>query len=127
MNIKVLGTSFTLTSSLKKDDIEKLQKYQPAGLKMVDAETKDVVFAIASSSKASINNVGVSFNAKNEDGFAQASFDIPADVTDKEKYIVDNFGLAMLKLGEIEEFAAAQLTDLNNKFERVGGNIEIVG
>lgn len=125
MNVKVLGTNFTVTSSLKLEDIKKIQKYAPEGLQLKN-EDKEVVFAIGASRCAVINSNGVEFNAANEEGFAQASFQMPTETKDKVKFLEAHIGLTMLKLGEVEEVAAAALADLDAKFERIGGAIEIV-
>ena len=125
MNTKILGSAFTLTSSIKMADIKKLAKFSPASLQLKDADKKNVVYAIGTG-KAAINQNGVTFNGENSDGFAQCTIEIPADTANKTEYVKENFGRAMLGLVDMEAHIAAELTTLEGKFTAVNDSIEVV-
>ena len=79
METKILGSAFTVTSGLKIDEIQALQRFSPKDLTVFDAEDKKTpIFKIGLDPCASLNRNGVSFNGANSDGYAQATIGIPA-------------------------------------------------
>lgn len=129
--IKVLGDSFTITSAVPAETINKLKKFYPDALMLRSAKTEKIVFAISTNqTSAAISDCGINFNSVSEDGYPYATFTLPAGiktVEEKKAFIRDEIGTIFTKLTNLEdcinEGAIAQLAELEAKFD---AGIEIV-
>lgn len=124
MNAKILGTSFTLTSNVKMEDIVKLKKFSPESL-ILKTEKGEPRFSIGIGS-AAISAHGITFNGANQEDLAQVTLTIPTDVEDKQQYVADQYGLAMLTLSEMEDHIAKEMKILAGKFETISKSITTV-
>ena len=126
MDIKILGTSATITSKIKFSDLEKLENFAPAELTLKDEEKKP--FFRISVGPSSINKNGIQFNNHNADGFAQCTIELPGNMTQecRTEFIQNNYGLSLYNLSKLEDQLETKLIDLSNKFAAVAENTIIV-
>lgn len=110
-NIKILGNAAVLTSTLKAEDINKLARFKPEALKIINKETKNEIFAISFGYRPNVTPYGVSFTDKTEDGYAQTTIALPpgfVDDKDKIEFVKNQYGYILLNLNKLE--AQAQET-----------------
>lgn len=126
MNVKILGTSATITSSLKFEELEKLEQFTPAELTLKD-EDKKPIFRITVG-PPSVNQNGVQFNNYNSEGFAQCTVKLPiALMEDKRReFFQEQYGIALFNLGKLEASLEEKLAELNHKFSIVAEHTTIV-
>ena len=108
MQIKIFKNlkHYTLTSSIKKDDIELVKKYRPGALKKKDADGNDVFAMSYVEGKPCVSAKGVTFGAADVDsGCAMIVGTVPATLpanTTVGDYIADEVGCALEFINEFE-------------------------
>lgn len=115
--VTILGDAAVIKSTLKLDDIKNVKKYRPKALALKGGEDgKEDIFVIdtAESDAGSINSFGAVFTreSRDEDKNACITITIPASITDAEKYIVDEFGGALMNLKKMEEILPAVIAEI---------------
>lgn len=108
MQIKIFKNlkKYTLTSSVKKSDIELVKKYRPGALKKQDADGNDIFAMSYVDGKPCVSANGVTFGAADvESGCVMIIGDLPdtlpADTTNAD-YIADKVGAAIAFINELE-------------------------
>ena len=103
--VKIMGESAVLTSTLKREEIELLQKLSPNQLVFLDEDTKDPIFAIGIAKVGSISENGVLFNNHNNDGFATATILLPdgIEIEKRAEWVSEHFEKGINGLNEVEE------------------------
>ena len=101
--VQISGASAVLVSDVALADWEKVEKYAPELLKIVD-EDGDVLFKVMTGrGTGSVNEYGVCFGEHtNDGGKATVTFLFDAEVADKVQAVKDIAGNALLDLNEIE-------------------------
>ena len=127
--VKIMGNAMVVFSTLKLEDIKQAEKRRPEVLRIVDPETKDVVFAIGTGSVSSIGDEGVTFADASPDGFAQITMVIRdrEDIEDLKGEIADRLGTALVNLGKIEVSLPSALNEIAAEKAAIDGLIEIIG
>lgn len=132
-SIKILGDSYTITSSVPVSTINKLKKFYPDALALRNAQNGKIVFAICANTanSAAIGENGINFNSVNEAGFPYATFSIPAGIIspdEKKEYVMNEIGTTYTKLIDLENHINAEGTDRLTQLEADFNNsIEVVG
>lgn len=126
--VQILGDAVVLTSAIKSETLVKLAKYAPKSLKLVDKETKNELFAVGVGPVATATKHGVVFSGKNEEGFANATFQLSTGLSNEQKkaHVQDTLGFAILNLNKIEEQIAGAADELTAAFAQVQEAINIV-
>lgn len=108
MQIKIFKNlkQYTLTSSLKKDDIELVKKYRPGALKKKDADGNDIFAMSYVEGKPCVAANGITFGAADVDGgyamiIGSLPEALPANTTAGD-YIADKVGSALEFVNEFE-------------------------
>ncbi len=118
MQIKIFKNlkQYTLTSSLKKDDIELVKKYRPNELKIKDSDGNDVFAMSYNEGKSCVSANGITFGATDVDtGCAMIVGALPETLpanTTAGDYIADAVGSALEYVTYFEErlpFAASEI------------------
>ena len=108
MQIKIFRNlnTFTLTSSIKKDDIELVKKYRPAALKKKDADGNDIFAMSYVEGKPCIAASGITFGSADvETGHAMIVGCIPESLpanTTASDYVADKVGGVLAFVKELE-------------------------
>lgn len=128
--IKVMGDAAILTSAIAASVLKDLKKYKPQALKLIDAETKDELFAVCilEGGNASASKFGVTYTSSDAEGKATATFTIPSNLSAeaKQKYVKDTFGQVILNINKIESAIQDAAADLVAEFETIDAAIEIL-
>jgi len=117
MQIKIFKDlrEYTLTSTIKAEDIIFAKKYCPKALKIQDDEGNDIFAMSYNENHNSVSAVGVTFGGKTaDDGYAIVCGKLPGDVKleDAGEYVADMVGAALENINTIEKTLPAVLTDV---------------
>ena len=120
----VMGCACVVTSRLTVEQIENFKHYMPEMLTMVDEEGKPV-FTVDIGDEAGRleNDKAVYSNTKMPDGKATITILIDPDEEDKPGIVKKYFGIALLRLEEIEQGMLSYMDDLNETIRKVDGMI----
>lgn len=127
--IIVAGDAVVIKSNLKLSEIKSLEKHEPKSLSLYDEDGKTEIFRVATGSgSGSASAFGVSFSntSKDGDGLAVATIIIPQGIENKEKYVEEQFGSAVLKLNRIEDSLDTVLDKIEAELEAVRECIEVL-
>lgn len=106
--VKIMGECAVLTSTLKLEDIAKLQQIAPEKTSIVD-EKGEVVYSIKASGAANISKYGIAFSNANTEGFATATIPLAAGIVpeDRAEFVAKYFESQIVLLNQYEpEFQA---------------------
>jgi len=118
--IQISGASAVLVSDIALADWEKVEKYTPEMLKIVDEEGEVLFKVMTGSGAGSVNDYGVCFGEHtNEGGKATVTVLFDSDVDDKVQAIKDIAGNALLDLNDIEKEIPTVLTDIAEKEAKI--------
>lgn len=127
--IVIAGDAIVITSSMKLEDIQTIQKYRPKELVLRGGEDgKEPVFAIGVTNGAgNINEVGASFGRSSHDDEKFATITMVTDgVTgDVKEWVADRIGGAIINLNKLEEKLPAVLAEIEGQKAEVMGNITV--
>lgn len=126
--VTICGEAVVITSSLKLEDIELIQKYRPQELTLMGGEDgKDPVFAIGTADCGSINAIGASFNKAANDGSGKASITLICKGGEEVKEVIaDKLGGAIIALNKLEEKLPAVLEEIWAEKAKVMESIEVL-
>jgi hypothetical protein len=119
-SVEINGAAVVVTSGVKLEDWKRIEKYAPELLKIVDAETDDVLFKVKTSCNGggTINKNGVCFGPEayaNSEGYATITILLDPEVEDKKAAVKEMFGSALIDLNSIEKEAPDVLKDIAEK------------
>jgi hypothetical protein len=123
------GTYATIVSTLTLDQIKLCEKHRPNALKLFDPESKEVLFAVASSKgSGSVSKYGVSFGntAPDESGLAVLSFPIPEGAAKPTEKVADYLGVSILNLNKVEAAFAAAAEEIKKEKAEIAAAITVV-
>ncbi len=127
--IVIAGDAIVITSSMKLEDIQTIQKYRPKELVLKGGEDgKEPIFAIGVTNGAgNINEVGASFGRASHDDEKFATITMVTDgVTgDVKEWVADRIGGAIINLNKLEEKLPAVLAEIEGQKAEVMGNITV--
>ena len=133
MKMTLVANTVVITSTLKVEEIELLQKYEPDGLVIKDEETKETLFVVATAktAKGSLGVYGVEFNGKtrDEDGFATFSEvleNLPDDIEKAKDAIVLKYGKGIKKLNDYEAVIKDRASQVKSSIAQVADGIEVL-
>lgn len=116
--INLAGDSIVITSAVKTEDIQTIEKYNPAALTLKEKNEDgklEEVFRVGTG-KGGINKYGVTFCGTSRDGNGLATLTIPfAGSTDPDTakdQIADTYGVAIANLNKVEAAIPAALAEI---------------
>ena len=119
-NVQISGASAVLVSDVTLADWQKVQKYAPEMMKIVDEEGEVLFKVMTSRGTGSVNDYGVCFGEHtNEGGKATVTILFDTEVADKVAAIKEIAGNALLDLNEIEKEIPAILADIAEKEAKI--------
>lgn len=127
--IVIAGDAIVITSALKLEDIQTIEKYRPKALVLMGGEDgKEPVFAIGTTDGAgNINKVGASFGRISHDDGKFATITMVTDgVTgDVREWVADCIGGAIINLNKLEEQLPPVLEEIAAQKAEVLSNITV--
>lgn len=111
MMVKTMANAVAVICNYSLKELNEVKKLRPEALTLKDKDG-NVTFKVAVGDKSSITEFGICFADETMGGEPKACLTKTASgVKDVENFVVDNFGLAIVKLKTIEEqIAAAQVS-----------------
>ena len=116
----------TIVSSITMDELKKAQRFCPEALTLV--KDKIPVFKVTLGYASSIDTLGIVFAEVTNSGecFATMGMDTMPQKPEKLKEIIrDEFGLALVKLREVEDQVHNALDELSDTLDTIDEAIEI--
>lgn len=127
--ITIAGEAVVITSELKREDIELLEKYRPDALILKGGEDgKKPIFRVATTSgMGDINKFGAAFGGVTHDGAGLATITIVGGVSgeDVREAVAEKVGTAILNLNKLEESLPAVLEEISAEKAAILANIEV--
>lgn len=125
--IKILENKAIIVAGHKAEVIEKIQKFEPAALQLVNEETKDVEFIYLMGKKASLGENGVCFDSVNDAGYPFLWLEVKGETADEKKqFIAEEYGPAIAKINELEAVLAEVARDIDSRLAAVKEAITVV-
>lgn len=127
--IVIAGDAIVITSSMKLEDIQTIQKYRPKELTLWGGENgKEPIFAIGITDDAgNINEFGASFGRESHDDEKLATITMVAGgvVGDVKEWVADRIGGAIINLNKLEEKLPVVLEEISHQKAEVMSNITV--
>ena len=115
-HVDISGASAVLVSDVKLEDWERVEKYAPEMMKIVDEDGNATFKVMTCCGGGSINEYGVCFGTyTNDGGKATVTVLLDEDVEDKLQAVKDIMGSALLELNGIEKEIPNVLKDIAEK------------
>lgn len=117
--IKVVGDVAVITSSLKLEDIQRVQKYRPEALTLMGGdEGKTPIFKVEArpGTPGSVSVFGITFGSAGHSEAGLATVTVPLTVpagTDVKNYVADKYGSAIANLQKLETAIPTVLEAVN--------------
>ena len=124
--VKIVGNALVLTSTLKFETIQKMEKYNRDALCLSTFKNDEEIeiFRIGTGKTSSINKYGITFMEANKNGLATATVLLPEGVTNKREYIKDNFATALFMLSDVEKIVNTACAELEAAYAELDKVIE---
>ena len=124
----IVNSVVVFTSGNTIEELQKLKNFKPEALKLKD-EKGNVKFAISTGSTPSINGNGICFNEMTDSGKASLTIALAPDfetAEDKEAFIKETFGYAILTANSMDAQIAEALTQVGTDFAAMSDSISTV-
>jgi hypothetical protein len=119
-HVDITGACAVLVSDVTLEDWQRVEKYAPEALKIVDEEGEPVFCVKTCDGAGCVNKYGVTFGAPtNDGGKATVTAILDDDIEDKVQAVKDIMGSALLDLNQIEKEIPDLLKDINEKEEEI--------
>lgn len=130
MKVTATGSAVVITSSMKKEELEYIQKYRPEALTTYGGEDgKEPIFCIrVTDGRSSINENGAQFGeaTRDENKYACITMVLENDCEDIKSQIADQIGGALTKLAALEATLPAVVTEIKNERARIMESITVL-
>ena len=128
--ITIAGEAVVITSALKREDIELLEKYRPDALILKGGEDgKKPIFRIATTTGAGdINKYGASFGGETHDEAKLATITMMSGVVgeDIREAVAEKVGTAILNLNKLEATLPEVLDEISAEKAAILDNIQVI-
>ena len=123
--IRIIGNALVLTSKLKFETIQKMEKYNRNALCLIEVKNDEEteIFRIGTGKVSAISKYGITFMEADKDGFATATVLFPEGVADKREFIQDNFATALFMLNDLEDAVNTACAELEAAYEALDKEI----
>lgn len=124
----IAGNAFVVTSTAKLEDLKTIKKLRPKALELYEGtgSDKQLVFAVGLTEKSAghLNENGATFSpCTSKNGCATITYNFTGACDNMAAEVEDKFGLALLRLNQIEKTFAAVLEDIKADSEAIKGMI----
>ena len=128
--ITIAGEAVVITSALKREDIELLEKYRPDALILKGGEDgKKPIFRIATTTGAGdINKYGACFGGETHDEAKLATITMMSGVVgeDIREAVAEKVGTAILNLNKLEATLPEVLDEISAEKSAIMDNIQVI-
>jgi hypothetical protein len=131
-NIKIIGDTAVVVSSLETATIKKLQKFAPEALRLKDTATGEDVFAINFSTKGSADFTpyGITYNTVVDNDKAALCIALPLNLETaeaKKEFVLNAFGKHLLTLNTLEKLISEKgLQKVEEDITKIEENITVL-
>ena len=128
--IKILGESAVITSTLKAEGLETLKKFKQEHLTILN-DRKEVVYAVgmAQGGRGSVTDYGITFNNRDAEGFAQVTITLPDGIAAEERanYVAEKLGNSVTRLNGVEEIIQERIDEVIAAQTAMVESIQVLG
>lgn len=122
-SIQINGTSVTITSNLKLEEIKFVETYDVNATILKDKNDTQI-FRIGTGFCGNMTEYGITFARENSKGYAEVTLVMDENVKDiKDAFVKASFGM-IEKANAVEEQIAKSYKALNKKFKEFGDTIK---
>lgn len=115
-HVDISGACAILVSDVALENWERVEKYAPEALKIIDEEGETLFKVKTTCGTGSVNEYGVCFGTyTNEGGKATVTVALDEEIEDKKAAVKDIMGAALLDLNSIEKELPQVLKDIAEK------------
>lgn len=125
MKVKVIENKMLIESGITIDDFDKVRRYAPEALVIVNEETKDEIFKVTRSGKSNITDYAAIFERSGDK--LVAWLDVCGKPDDMKEYIEEVYGMTLARIREVEVAVNHALKSVKDKIKTIEDSIEIVG
>lgn len=127
--VTIAGECVIITSSLKKSEIEKVERFKKKALVLTDEETKKTYFAVGYAEECPmVDEAGIVFSSQSADGegFAEITIPFKSNLKGEElkKAVAECFGKIISNLAKVEKAVPAVLEEAEKEQQAIIDNIE---
>ena len=116
MKSQIAGKAFVITSAMSTKDIKRAGNICPNALKIVDPETKNVLFQVSVADKnGDIGKSGVIFDSSDRAGKAQITVMLDNELSREQ--LADRYGVALMSLNTVEAQFATEFKAASDKLD----------
>ena len=130
--IIIAGDAVVIQAGVTLESIKTLEKYSPKSLILTEVDEdgkKQPVFRVMTTKgSGSASAAGICFAGASHDGsgLATVTAKLPDGVHDAKAWVADEYGVAVVRLNQLEETFEAALADVDTAKAAVEANIEIL-
>jgi len=126
METIINGKSVTFVSGLKTEILQKLKKYSPKTLKLLD-EGKNEIFSVQSGKFGEISDFGITFNSTDSYGYAYVTMPIPSSVAEETRaaWVTDFMYSFAKSYQELESKILSANEELTHTMDALATNITV--
>ena len=130
--IQILGNALTLTSALKAEDMNRVERLNPKALKLFEenpeGKMEEIFRVTMTEGEPNMSSYGVAFDSVNKDGYAYLTMQVcrPTDVENEAETATETFLPILTKLNKLEEAFTMKLADINTSVQTAKENVEIL-
>ena len=133
-NVKIIGDAIVITSEVKFEDYQLVQKMKPKALSLYEENSDGKLVPVfrvnvcdGEVRPTDVNENGITFRKGSRDGgYAQITAKAPAGDGDIKELVAEVFGGPLAKLIELEEQLPFVLDAIHDAHEAVLENIEVL-
>ena len=129
-NITIAGKAVVITSSLKLEDIRKVEKYRPEALILMGGkDDKEQIFRIGGKGSGTgvLGKYGAEFaNATRDEAKLACITMVMEDVDDVQTAFKDKYGAALLNLNKLEGQIPAALEAIDAEVAEIDSHITVI-
>lgn len=122
MNLTIVGQSLVITSSLKKETIERAGKFAPKSLQLIKGEgdNKEILCTLGVAKTAGVSARGINFDTADKNGLAQATIMLPGvKAAERETWVKENYGMAFVNAAAIEAQVIGELAAFDKTMSEI--------
>lgn len=125
--VKIAGNAVILSTDIKLEDLNKLNKRYPEALCLYQMEQDEIIElfrVLPTNTTSNISKYGIVFAEQDTNGNARATILLPENVENKKEYLKEEFGMALIYLNKILIKAKDYAQELNEMFKELDEVIE---
>ena len=126
MKTILFNDAVAFVSTMKMEDLKKIQKFNEKALVLVDDDGFETFAYKASNGSGAVAPMFIYFNEITDDGKAMVRVTVKGETTDDKKtYIAENFGAAISNAAQVEAGLTEVLAKINEELTAIKSAVQV--